>query len=124
MKIVTPDYYKNFKCIAGECTDTCCAGWDVDVDKESYKQYRRVIGSFGNKLRSVMVPSEDGGCTFTLKEGRCPFLNKKNLCEIISSLVRIRCVKRVQSFPDLLMNMAIQGRLELHHPVRQQVSLY
>ena len=42
MKIVTPDYYKNFKCIAGECTDTCCAGWDVDVDKESYKQYRRV----------------------------------------------------------------------------------
>ena len=97
MKIVTPDYYKNFKCIAGECTDTCCAGWDVDVDKESYKQYRRVIGSFGNKLRSVMV---------------------------ISILVRIRCVKRVQSFPDLLMNMAIQGRLELHHPVRQQVSLY
>ena len=49
MKIVTPDYYKNFKCIAGECTDTCCAGWDVDVDKESYKQYRRVIGSFGSK---------------------------------------------------------------------------
>ena len=79
MKIVTPDYYKNFKCIAGECTDTCCAGWDVDVDKESYKQYRRVIGSFGNKLRSVMVPSEDGGCTFTLKEGRCPFLNKNTL---------------------------------------------
>ena len=86
MKIVTPDYYKNFKCIAGECTDTCCAGWDVDVDKESYKQYRRVIGSFGNKLRSVMVPSEDGGCTFTLKEGRCPFLNKKNLCEIYIKL--------------------------------------
>ena len=120
MKIVTPDYYKNFKCIAGECTDTCCAGWDVDVDKESYKQYRRVIGSFGNKLRSVMVPSEDGGCTFTLKEGRCPFLNVR----FISSLVRISCVKRVQSFQDLLMNTVIQGRLELHHPVRQQVSLY
>lgn len=124
MKIVTPDYYKNFKCIAGECTDTCCAGWDVDVDKESYKQYRRVIGSFGNKLRSVMVPSEDGGCTFTLKEGRCPFLIRRICVRFISSLVRIRCVKRVQSFPDLLMNMAIQGRLELHHPVRQQVSLY
>ena len=55
MKIVTPDYYKNFKCIAGECTDTCCAGWDVDVDKESYKQYRRVIGSFGNKLRRLRL---------------------------------------------------------------------
>ena len=27
MKIVTPDYYKDFRCIAGDCTDTCCAGW-------------------------------------------------------------------------------------------------
>ena len=33
MKIVTPAYYKDFKCIAGACTDTCCAGWDVDVDE-------------------------------------------------------------------------------------------
>ena len=102
MKIVTPDYYKNFKCIAGECTDTCCAGWDVDVDKESYKQYRRVIGSFGNKLRSVMVPSEDGGCTFTLKEGRCPFLNKKNLCEIYIKLGKDSLCETCAEFPRFI----------------------
>ena len=36
MKIRTPEYYKDFKCIAGACTDTCCAGWDVDVDEKSY----------------------------------------------------------------------------------------
>lgn len=73
MKIVTPAYYKDFKCIAGACTDTCCAGWDVDVDEVSYKHYKKVKGSFGKRLKSVMVPSEDGGCTFTLNNGRCPF---------------------------------------------------
>ena len=41
MKIVTPAYYKDFKCIAGACTDTCCAGWDVDVDEASYKHYKK-----------------------------------------------------------------------------------
>ena len=29
MKIVTPDYYKDFRCIAGDCTDTCCAAEDI-----------------------------------------------------------------------------------------------
>ena len=40
MKIVTPDYYKDFRCIAGDCTDTWGAGWDVDVDEASYKYYK------------------------------------------------------------------------------------
>ena len=35
MKIRVPDYYKDFKCIAERCTDTCCAGWQVDVDDAS-----------------------------------------------------------------------------------------
>lgn len=47
MKIVTPHYYKDFKCIAGACTDTCCAGWDVDVDDKSYRYYKTVDGNFG-----------------------------------------------------------------------------
>ena len=35
MKVTVPDYYKDFKCIAGVCEDTCCAGWQVDVDDAS-----------------------------------------------------------------------------------------
>lgn len=46
MKVMTPHYYKDFRCIAGACTDTCCAGWDVDVDKNSYKYYKTVKGAF------------------------------------------------------------------------------
>ena len=55
MLIRTPDYYDKFKCIAGECKDTCCAGWQVDVDDASYEYYKTITGDFGDRLHSVMV---------------------------------------------------------------------
>ena len=102
MKIVTPAYYKDFKCIAGACTDTCCAGWDVDVDKESYKYYKKVKGAFGKRLKSVMVPSEDGGCTFTLNNGRCPFLNDENLCDLYTELGEDKLCETCDEFPRFI----------------------
>lgn len=102
MKIRTPHYYKDFKCIAGACTDTCCAGWDVDVDRASYKYYKTVKGDFGKRLKSVMVPSEDGGCTFTLNNGRCPFLNDKNLCDLYTELGEDKLCETCAEFPRFI----------------------
>lgn len=102
MKIVTPDYYKDFRCIAGYCTDTCCAGWDVDVDEASYKYYKKVKGSFGKRLKSVMVPSEEGGCTFTLNNGRCPFLNEENLCDLYIALGEDKLCETCAEFPRFI----------------------
>ena len=59
MKIVTPNYYKDFKCIADKCSDTCCAGWDVDVDEQSYEFYKKQTGEIGERLENVMVPKEE-----------------------------------------------------------------
>ena len=103
MKVMTPHYYKDFRCIAGACTDTCCAGWDVDVDKNSYKYYKTVKGAFGKRLKSVMVPSQDGECTFTLKEGgRCPFLNDDNLCDLYIELVEDKLCETCAEFPRFI----------------------
>lgn len=103
MKVMTPHYYKDFRCIAGACTDTCCAGWDVDVDKNSYKYYKTVKGAFGKHLKSVMVPSQDGECTFTLKEGgRCPFLNDDNLCDLYIELGEDKLCETCAEFPRFI----------------------
>ena len=102
MKITTPFYYKDFKCIAGACTDTCCAGWDVDVDEASYKYYKSVKGSFGKRLKSVMVKSEEGGCTFTLNNGRCPFLNDENLCDLYIALGEENLCDTCAEFPRFI----------------------
>jgi lysine-N-methylase len=86
MRYVYPDYYKKFKCVGGECIDTCCAGWQVDVDDNSACMYKAMPMPIGKKLRERLRGS-DGGYYFELApKKRCPFLNDSNLCDIILAL--------------------------------------
>ena len=84
MIIKMPMYYKDFRCIADKCQDNCCIGWEIDIDASAAEYYKTVEGSFGNKLRSNI--SQCDTPSFILKGERCPFLNEKNLCEIIINL--------------------------------------
>ena len=38
MKLLKPDFYDDFVCIASRCRDTCCAGWEIEVDEETLKK--------------------------------------------------------------------------------------
>ena len=42
VKMILPTYVNKFKCIGGECEDNCCIGWDIDVDKETFKKLHKV----------------------------------------------------------------------------------
>lgn len=85
MKIRVPDYFKEFKCIASECEDTCCAGWEIVIDDETHNKYKRVDGEFGKRLRDKIV-HRDGENIFVLKGDDCAFLNQKKMCDIYSEL--------------------------------------
>lgn len=77
-----PEYCLLFQCTADRCPDTCCAGWEVDVDEGTAEYYRTLKGRTGEKIRRLMR-EEDGEIYFPLDEnGRCPFLDGQNLCEI------------------------------------------
>ena len=41
MLYTIPDYYHEFSCIAGECEDTCCAGWQIVADEAALKKYKK-----------------------------------------------------------------------------------
>lgn len=85
MKIVKPTFYKNFKCIAGECPDSCCQGWEVDADSDSLEYYKTLDNSLEIKKRidSVLSKDEFDNTIFTLApKKRCPFLNDENLCDM------------------------------------------
>ena len=81
-----PSYYEKFHCVGGSCKDSCCIGWEVDIDEDTYDYYRSVEGPFGDRLRSHM--KDDGSNRYfpMCEDGRCPFLNKSNLCDIIIEL--------------------------------------
>ena len=53
MKIYTPSYYARFRCLAGDCRDTCCRGWEIDIDPESYARYLAQPGKIGDRLRAA-----------------------------------------------------------------------
>ena len=84
MKITYPDFYNEFKCIASACSDSCCIGWEVDIDPFTMSIYENTEGEFGEVLRANIAHDE---CDhFILKGERCPFLNDKNLCEIFINM--------------------------------------
>lgn len=74
MTIYWPDYYKDFSCKRNDCRHTCCAGWEIGIDKDSIERFMKDPEIAGN--------IKDGG--FVLREdGRCPFLRDDGLCEMI-----------------------------------------
>lgn len=78
------NYYPFFKCVAGSCKHTCCAGWEMCIDEQSLLSYKNDASEFSNALKK--------GINFRKskfnadKSGRCAFLNDKGLCEIIINL--------------------------------------
>lgn len=85
MKYHKPSFFDQFKCIGSACTDTCCAGWEIEVDETTAQGYLAEKGAFGDRLRRE-IGSEPGEYFFKLKNNRCPFLNKENLCDIFINL--------------------------------------
>lgn len=79
---IRPDYYDSFKCIAEKCKNNCCIGWEIDIDDDTLEKYNALSGELGEKLKRCI--SKEPCAHFVLGEKeRCPFLNDKNLCELI-----------------------------------------
>lgn len=82
MRLRKPDYFDRFHCIGAACTDTCCAGWEIEVDEESCAAYRQMEGALGERIRRYLTVTDEESY-FSLEDGRCPFLNREGLCDII-----------------------------------------
>ena len=98
MKTRVPDYYKDFKCIADKCEDTCCAGWEIVIDDETYEKYEKVNGNFGLRLKNEIIEDE-GEHIFILKGNDCAFLNKNKMCDIYSELGEEALCYTCQQYP-------------------------
>ena len=86
MKEFAPKIYKDFRCIAAECRHNCCIGWEIDIDEDTLAFYRAQTGEIGEELRKN-IEITDGCASFRLDEHeRCPFLNRRNLCDIYLTL--------------------------------------
>ncbi len=79
---IRPNYYDDFKCIAGACRHNCCIGWEIDIDDDSLERYANVTGTLKEELQKH-IALEPCAHFVLSAEDRCPFLNGDNLCELI-----------------------------------------
>ena len=83
MKYFFPDDYDGFSCLKGECRHTCCAGWEIDIDPDTWQIYQELPGPVGEKVRASVTRTDDA-VSFSLDQnGRCPMLSEDNLCTLI-----------------------------------------
>jgi len=108
--LIAPEYFDTFRCIGGACEDSCCIGWDIDIDKLTFRQYYRVKDiSMLNKFKKHVYLNED--CYDTeVDYGRlkvddrkwCPFLDDDKYCNIYKNLDESYLSNVCSSFPRVI----------------------
>ncbi len=78
--MIVPDYYKEFKCIGGECHhNCCCGGWEIEIDDDSVERFNAIDGEFGARVREAI----DNDNVFIRSSGHCPLLDEDGLCAMV-----------------------------------------
>lgn len=105
-----PIYFKEFKCIGGDCTDSCCIGWDIEIDKTTFKEYYKVKDVEMKKMFQKNVHNNEYCVSDNIDYGkvklkgdkRCPFLDDCNYCVIYSKLGEDYLSNVCTSFPRIV----------------------
>lgn len=97
------NYRKNFKCVGSECALTCCAGWNVHIDKNTYYRYKAEpeIIQHVSKLKGQQTGrTSQTFAQIDLKaNGDCPMLDENMLCKVQSKLGEEALSKTCTTFP-------------------------
>ncbi|MFY0520164.1 flagellin lysine-N-methylase [Lysinibacillus sp. UGB7] len=91
--ILIPEYLQDFSCIGSACEDTCCAGWNIVVEKKTYQAYRKVRQpEMADKLlkyvkRNRKEHDDSNYAKFILDENKkCHMMLDGGLCSIHKEL--------------------------------------
>jgi lysine-N-methylase len=82
---IEPRYAETFRCVGAECTDTCCVGWQVLIDRATYAKYQKLpdlLPILNTKLWLNPNAGDSNYAQVKLDGDRCPFLAEDRLCDI------------------------------------------
>ena len=128
--------YDEFKCTADKCRFTCCEGWDVRIDTESYNKWKKEKDKAESILNNVKI-KKCGRKTeyFINKETHeaCPLLDKQGLCEVVKNHGEDYLSSICQKFPrienifegkkELLLSTACPEVIELISSINGKINI-
>ena len=101
MIVRKPAYYSEFRCLAGDCPDSCCHQWTVQIDEESRERYRNLDGELGEALRGALTEEDGDTVLRNTPDGRCPMWRRDGLCRIQAELGESALSLVCREFPRL-----------------------
>lgn len=48
-----PSYNRAFRCLGGDCPDTCCRDWEIVLDEQALADYRNAPPGLRDKLSTL-----------------------------------------------------------------------
>lgn len=85
MNYLTVDIYHDFHCIADSCPNTCCIGWEIIVDKNTYEKMVEKEEELGIPAKDWLIDN-NGTIIVKKKNGKCPVLSEEGLCKVVTKL--------------------------------------
>lgn len=98
--------YDKFKCIADKCKFTCCNGWDINVDTNTYNKWKEK-SELNYLLDNVRFIKSNGENSYLIKKetkGICPLLSDEGLCNIVINHGEEYLSSTCKSFPRIENN--------------------
>ncbi len=108
--------YNDFKCTANKCKFTCCEGWDINIDKDTYEKWEKVEKDSTYLLNGVKSKECNGKEEYFIKKEtfeKCPFLDEEGLCNIVKSHGEGYLSKTCHSFPRMNNDFRYKRELSL-----------
>lgn len=111
-------FFDDFSCVGGDCTDSCCKEWEVQVDRDTAAVYRSMAGTLGDDLRKYLFEDEEGDTYLRLDNGRCPMWRADGLCRIQAEQGHGSLCQTCRDFPRLTHDYGdfVERGLELSCP--------
>lgn len=115
--ISVPDYYQKFSCVGQTCEDTCCSGWQVSIDRDTYHKYKQnrhkvlapIFKIAVSKDTSTGANSKSNFGRMRLKsDGGCYFLQEDRLCSVQKHLGAEALSDTCKQYPRLFSQFGSQ----------------
>lgn len=104
MELLKPDYYDEFTCIADKCTISCCREWKINIDDETYRNWKTIqppseVPGHRSCLQAYTMKKDGSRIMKMTEEHDCPFLAKNRLCYLVSAYGDSMLSETCQIFP-------------------------
>ena len=93
--------YNEFNCIADKCKFTCCSGWDINIDNNTYGKWNKEKSKCTYILEKIRVIDSEYIIVDKKTKDSCPFLDEKGLCNIVKENGDEYLSLTCQSFPRI-----------------------